>query len=162
MPEFNLVVGKVSPSKILMDPGSGAKVEFFYRLPTNQERLAYGRRSMIQKGKKVKINVLQAAIDSAKPLITSFSFPDPDPDTQIRWQTDDGLVPLSCQEGEPGYHEQWPEVLAQAVPGMVEMLGLAVFTGVKEVVNSSPFEIDDGSDDDGKGEEPEAGEADPK
>ncbi len=144
MSEIKIVIGKRRPVKRLRDQASGVEIEFEYRLPSNNERVKYQREAIARKGRKVVVKSAAAARKLVQPLIQSFRFPDPDPDTQIRWETDTGeLVPLSCAPGDPGYREDWLPILERAVPGMLESLGLMVFAGVTDAEGEVEFGYED-------------------
>jgi hypothetical protein len=144
MSEPKIIVGKKNLSKTLVDDGTGVEIKFDYRPPTNNERLTYQRKAVKTRGKKIVLKSAAAARELIAPLITGFSFPNPDPDTQIRVEVEDGnLVPLSCDAGDPGYVETWREVLARYVPAMLEILGNKVFAGVAEEGDLVEFEYGD-------------------
>lgn len=159
MGDLKIVVGQEGAHKrTLVDRGSGVAVEFHYRLPTNQERIAYQQAAVRRTRKRVVVRPEAAALEHVVPLLEGFRFPyqDEDPDSTIRWENPQGqLVVLSCRASEPGYREDWRDILRQAVPHMLATLGLGIFGGV---VEDSPTELevradfdlhagDDGGDD---------------
>ena len=144
MSEPKIVVGKKELSKTLVDAGTGVEILFNYRRPTNNERLTYQRKAVKTKGSKIVLRSAATARELITPLISSFRFPSPDPDTQIRVEVEGGeLVPLSCDAGDPGYVEKWRAVLDKAVPAMLETLGNKVFAGVAEEGELVEFEYGD-------------------
>ena len=136
----NIVVGRERHVKRLVDQASGVEIEFEYRLPTNNERIRYQREAVANRGRKVVLKGAAAARELVQTLIQGFRFPSPDPDTQIRWENDQGeWVSLSCRPGDPGYREDWLAILERAVPGMLEALGMMVFAGVRDADGEIEF-----------------------
>ncbi|MFH2124926.1 MAG: hypothetical protein ABIK12_00315 [Pseudomonadota bacterium] len=155
MGEFKLAVGKKDLSKTLVDDGTGVEIKFSYRRPTNNERITYQRKAIKSKGKKIVLKNAAAAREMIKPLLTGFSFPNPDPDTQILIEVEGGLVPLSCANSDPGYVEAWREALDQGVPQMLENLGQKIFAGVSEAGDLVEFEYGDETGGEADGSDPQ-------
>ena len=136
MSELKIVVGEGGDHRrTLVDRGSGVAIEFSYRLPTNQERLAYQRDAFRRGRKRIVIRTEAAALEHVQPLLDGFKFPyaDEEPASTIRWEDPEGsLVVLSCRPGDPGYREDWRDILRQAVPHMLAVLGAQIFGGVSE------------------------------
>ncbi len=136
MSELRIVIGQEGEhTRTLVDRGSGVAVEFIYRLPTNQERLAYQRDALRKTRKRVIVRTEAAALEHVQPLLEGIRFPyaADDPESTIRWgDPGEALVALSSQPGDPGYRDDWRDILVQAVPHMLAVLGSQIFGGVVE------------------------------
>lgn len=154
MSGLNIIVGKKEHTLELIDNGSGVEIEFTYRLPSNKERVRFQNQAVQIRGRKTVIKNQEAALKLVKPLIKSFRFPQEEVDTHIRIEKDGQFESLSCNTQDPGYHEAWREVLAKGVPGMLETLGLRVFSGVTDADSNVEFGRDDDDAEDGEEEAP--------
>ena len=117
-------------------------------LPTNQQRVKYQKEATATRGKKVVIKSQTAARKHVKQLLTGFRFPDEDPNTQIKVEIGGDLHPISCTEGDPGYIKGWKQVLEQTVPGVLETLGMQIFSGAQDAESGIIFDY--GEDDEGE------------
>ena len=147
--KVNVVIGLgKNLTKHLIDNGSGLEIEFTHRLPTNKERVRYQSEAVSFKGKKMVIKNQSAARHLVKLLLLSFRFPREDPNTWLHIEKDGALVPLSCDTTAPGYFKEWPEVVEQVAPGMLETLGMQVFAGVSDADSNIEFDHGYGDDED--------------
>ena len=144
-------IGSGTHKMELIDSGSGIEIEFEYRLPTNNERIKYQKDAMKSKGKKLVMATQAAARKHALPLIQAFRFTSEEPDTRLNLfdDTDKLMGPLSCTPGDPGYQENWREIIGKYLPGIVEVLGNRLFSGVQDAGLDIVFDADV--------EEPDAG-----
>ena len=150
--EFKVVIGLGNNhTKHLMDSGSGLEVEFSHRLPTNRERIRYQNEAVAIKGKKMVIKSQGAARHLVKQLLTSFRFPNADPNTWLHVEKDKEMVPVSCEATAPGFVSEWRELFEKVAPGMLENLGMQVFAGVSDADSNIEF-------DHGYGDEEEEGD----
>jgi hypothetical protein len=117
---------------VLTDSGSGVELEVFYRLPTNAERIAFNKKLKVKKKGNIVEMSQKLARQKVLPLLKRFRWPDSDPDTRVHLEIDDKLVPLSCEQNDPGYREDWRSLLGKALPNMFEYLGNILFSGVSD------------------------------
>ena len=144
---LKIVVGKGMYKQAFIDQGTGVEIEYEYRLPVNKERIRFQNEAMGTKGKKVVIKSQAACRKLVLPLIKAFSFPNEDIDTWIKVEKDGTLHPLSCDPRDPGFEQEWAQVLTQTVPGTLEMLGSYIFAGAQSAESS--IEFDYGGEDEG-------------
>jgi hypothetical protein len=98
-----------------------------YRRPTNKELHAYHAYLFKKEGNKILNRSGEARFKFGQLIITGF-----EPGT-FGIEVNDELVPLSCNSGDPGYRENWKEILCESVPDIVAAVGQFAFESVSVV-----------------------------
>lgn len=118
----------------IQDPVSGDVHEFYYRLPTTQERVAFQNKMVIRKGNKVLVrkDLFAVYVECGALILTGFK-----PGTLSR----DGRL-ISPDPESPDYCEGWKDLLVKSAPDMLAVIGRVVFTGAQVAGTDAGFEFE--------------------
>lgn len=120
--------GKSTYKRVLRDAANGVTIEFEYSPPTARQVALFEARSVVRVAGLVGLDRAGAAIESLRGVLKGFAFPVPGEslDVEVAGQ----WVPLSSTPGEPGYRENWYQVLCTLEMKMLIDLGFGLFAGV--------------------------------
>jgi hypothetical protein len=101
-----------------------------YRRPTNKELHAYHAYLFKKEGNKIINRSGEARYKFGQMIITGF-----EPGT-FGVEVDNELIPLSCTPGDPGYREDWKQILCDSVPDIVSAVGQFAFESVSVITDN--------------------------
>lgn len=106
----------------VQDRTTGEVYEIYYRMPTNEERVRYGNKTIYRKGKKVlfRNNLLPLNIEFGKLLITGFG---------ENVFTLNGK-PISSEKSSPNFFEGWRDLVAKNAPEYLSLVGQTAMNAV--------------------------------
>ncbi|MDY7002154.1 MAG: hypothetical protein SVS15_10295, partial [Thermodesulfobacteriota bacterium] len=129
--------------------------EFLYRLPTNQERIEFQNRIIQRKGGKVLVrkDLFSLYVEFGALVLTGFKPGTLSVDGKIisSDSKDDEFV--GAQHAAPSqsdngcyYYADWKDLLQQAAPDMLAVIGRVVFSGAQVAGGDEVFEIAEDND----------------
>jgi len=123
-------------SIIVDDRLSGSKLELFYRMPTNDERIAYQRSTVKREGNKVKIQVFEARVKHGLQILTGFR------------DGDFGYAgaPISADASSPHYRADWKDLLQETASDIVAAVAGAVFESARVGGDAGIEFVDEGGE----------------
>lgn len=100
---------------------SGTKLELFYRMPTNDERIAYQRSTLKREGNKLKLKVFESRVKYGLQILTGFREGD----------FGYGGEPISADPTSQHYRADWKDLLQATASDIVATVAGAVFESAR-------------------------------
>ena len=104
---------------VIYDSISQADITFYYRMPTNTERIQFDADSFTGKGKKVKPQSAYAQMKYGARILTGIKDGDFSKDGKN----------ISSEKDSPDFVENWKELVQAAAGDLVQLLGRTIFQG---------------------------------
>lgn len=123
----------------LSDKLAGGELEFYHRLPTNKERVAYDNAMVKRQGNKVVIskNLMLARAKFGAALLTGIRKGD---------FAVDGKV-IASEPDDPAYYSSWRSLLLQKRPDLLAVIAGIVMDPVSQTAKPElEFEFEEGDD----------------
>lgn len=139
------ILGAEKNTLRLTDHISGSELELHYRLPDTRERVGYNNMFVRRQGNKVKMQATEARLKYGAKILLGFRAGD--------FADADGR-PLASDPGEPGYREDWKDLVCAHAADIVEQLAIRVF--------DAPVSIGEDEDDDNDAADEEDNDEDPE
>lgn len=105
------------------DAISGETITLFYRLPTTEERMRYGKSSIRREGNKIKNEIVEARQKFGKMILTGIK------DGDFVKIVDSKEVPYSSNPDSTEHDPNWKELVCKYASDLVEFMALTVFEG---------------------------------
>ena len=122
--------GQATETSTLRDCGAGVTIEFEYARPTARQMAAYHADTVVRRGNQVQLDKIGAAVRHLPQVLRGFRFPNPAEAIEV--EVEGQWTPLSCVQGEPGYRQDWLEIIAKLEMKLLVELGSDIFAGVIE------------------------------
>lgn len=107
----------------IKDELAGVIHEFYYRLPTNKERVQYQAGLVRREGNKVINCALRQQLEFGAKILTGFK----------KGSISVGGQAIASDPDDPGYCESWKDVLCKGAPDLVQTVGRVVFDGIAPI-----------------------------
>lgn len=105
------------------DAISGETITLFYRLPTTEERVRYGKSSIRREGNKIKNEIVEARQKFGKMILTGIK------DGDFVKLVDGKEVAYSSDQQSPAYDPDWKDLVCRYASDLIEFMALQVFEG---------------------------------
>ncbi len=112
----------VKNSMFVADTIGGGYVEFTYRLPTTEERLAFRQACLVQVEDEVKFEPFTARLEFGLKVLTGFT----------EGYFTDNDKPISINQ------DNWKELIKATASDLIEALGMGVFEGARLLGPKAP------------------------
>ena len=111
-----------APCRLKIDDNiTGESVTLFYTLPTNHQRLAYQGASVERVDGKIINRTIEARQRHGLEILTGVKAGDLEVEKDGEW------VPLITDPKQPGYREDWKDIVLEQASDLVELLAAQVF-----------------------------------
>jgi len=121
----------------LHDKLSGGELEFYHRLPTNSERMAYDNALTVRKGNKIIVPKNRMLIRAQYGVLLLRGIRKGD-------FAVDGKV-ISSDQDDPAYYPDWRKMLLQKRPDLLAVLAMIIMDPVSEpAAPELEFEFEEG------------------
>lgn len=100
---------------------SGDSVTLYYTLPTNKQRLAYQNASVERHNGRIVNRTVEARQKYGLEILTGVKAGDLEIEQNGKW------VPLVTDPAQPGYREDWKDIVLEQAADLVELLAAQVF-----------------------------------
>lgn len=107
---------------VIADTLGGGDVTLYYRTPTTSERVSYQRSLVRREGKKVILCEAETRQKFGLQILTGFA----------PYSFSFAGEPLSADPAQPGYRDDWKDLVAQTASDLVEVLAISVFEGARQ------------------------------
>jgi len=121
------------------DAISGETISLFYRLPTTEERVRYGKASIRREGNKIKNEIVESRQKYGKLILTGIK------DGDFVKIENGKEVSYSSNPQSPDYDSNWKELVCRYASDLVEFMALQIFEG-----NSRDIDIFSGGEEAGE------------
>lgn len=112
------IVGQNQNIAKFSDHLSGGDIELYYRHPTTEERVAYSNQSIRREGDRLVSHKTEARLQFGRAILTGIR-----PGDFQNLKGED----IASTPGDPGFCENWPDLVMEAGADLVEMLAAQVF-----------------------------------
>lgn len=111
----------------IQDTISDSLIVFYYRLPSNRERILYHQSLINTRGARVRIKSFETRLKFGMQIITGFR----DGDFEI--QRDGKWISISSDPNSSNFFPDWRSFIEENAPDLVVALATAVFEGATAV-----------------------------
>lgn len=119
---------------LINDNISGSTLGIYHRMPSTAERQGYQNKSVVRKGRKIKLNIAETRLEYGLKILTGLR------DGDFERTVDGTFVPISSRPESEHHYPEWKNWMEEHGADVVMILGAHVFEGSVELADKDDEE----------------------